>query len=94
MIGGLKTILVKAGHEQEFESLFNELRTIMHEKERFKFLLMSRLYENGFQPPNHRVCSFESFYHSGCLRLIQTGHYLNLEFIALGNALLLNVHFN
>ncbi len=33
MIGGLKTILVKAGHEQEFESLFNELRTIMHEKE-------------------------------------------------------------
>jgi quinol monooxygenase YgiN len=25
-IGGLKTILVKEGHEQEFESLFRELR--------------------------------------------------------------------
>jgi len=74
-------------------------------KERFKFLLMSRLYENGFQPPNSCVCSFKSFYHSGCLRLIYFPFFyhfhpicksksLNLEFIALGNALLLNVHFN
>jgi quinol monooxygenase YgiN len=33
MVGGLKVILVKAGHEQEFESSFAELRQIMHEKE-------------------------------------------------------------
>lgn len=33
MIGGLKTIIVKAGHEKEFERLFNELREKMREHE-------------------------------------------------------------
>jgi quinol monooxygenase YgiN len=33
MVGGLKIILVKPGHEQEFESLFAELRTKMREAE-------------------------------------------------------------
>ncbi|MGA2810827.1 MAG: putative quinol monooxygenase [Candidatus Acidiferrum sp.] len=33
MIGGLKTIFVKAEHEREFESLFNELRNILREQE-------------------------------------------------------------
>ncbi|APW60675.1 putative quinol monooxygenase [Paludisphaera borealis] len=33
MVGGLKVILVKAGHEQEFERLFGELRETMRERE-------------------------------------------------------------
>jgi quinol monooxygenase YgiN len=33
MVGGLKIILVKPGHEQEFESLFGELRLKMREHE-------------------------------------------------------------
>lgn len=33
MIGGLKIILVKDGHEKEFESLFGELRGAMNEHE-------------------------------------------------------------
>jgi len=33
MVGGLKIILVKAGHVQEFESLFRELRAAMREHE-------------------------------------------------------------
>jgi quinol monooxygenase YgiN len=33
MVGGLKILLVKPGHEQEFESLFVELRKAMHEHE-------------------------------------------------------------
>jgi quinol monooxygenase YgiN len=33
MIGGLKTVLVKPGHEKEFESLFNALRTKMRGQE-------------------------------------------------------------
>ena len=33
MVGGLKIILVKSGHEREFESLFRELRAAMHEHE-------------------------------------------------------------
>ena len=33
MVGGLKIILVKEGHEQEFESLFGELRKEMREHE-------------------------------------------------------------
>jgi quinol monooxygenase YgiN len=32
-IGGLKTILVKEGHEQEFESLFRELRAAIQQGE-------------------------------------------------------------
>jgi quinol monooxygenase YgiN len=32
-IGGLKTILVKEGHEQEFETLFRELRAAIQEGE-------------------------------------------------------------
>ena len=32
-IGGLKTILVKEGHEQEFEGLFGELRAAMGHSE-------------------------------------------------------------
>ncbi len=32
-IGGLKVILVKAGHEREFESLFAELQNIMRKEE-------------------------------------------------------------
>jgi quinol monooxygenase YgiN len=33
MIGGLKVILVKSGHEQEFETLFSELRAKMRDHE-------------------------------------------------------------
>jgi quinol monooxygenase YgiN len=33
MVGGLKIILVKQGCEQEFESLFNELRMTMRDHE-------------------------------------------------------------
>ena len=33
MVGGLKIILVKPGHEQEFETLFAELRREMHDHE-------------------------------------------------------------
>ena len=33
MVGGLKVILVKAGHEPAFESLFAELRQIMRDHE-------------------------------------------------------------
>ncbi len=33
MVGGLKTILVKPGHETEFETLFAELRQIMRKNE-------------------------------------------------------------
>jgi quinol monooxygenase YgiN len=33
MVGGLKIILVKAGHEREFEGLFGELRAAMRESE-------------------------------------------------------------
>ncbi len=33
MVGGLKIILVKPGHEQEFESLFAELRAAMRDSE-------------------------------------------------------------
>ncbi len=33
MVGGLKVILVKPGHEQEFESLFDELRNVMRKEE-------------------------------------------------------------
>jgi quinol monooxygenase YgiN len=33
MVGGLKIILVKEGHEQEFESLFGELRMTMRDHE-------------------------------------------------------------
>jgi quinol monooxygenase YgiN len=33
LIGGLKIITVKEGHEQEFESLFSELRKIMRDEE-------------------------------------------------------------
>jgi quinol monooxygenase YgiN len=33
MVGGLKVILVKPGHEQEFESLFSELREEMRRQE-------------------------------------------------------------
>jgi len=33
IIGGLKVILVKPGHEQEFETLFSELRAIMRQEE-------------------------------------------------------------
>jgi quinol monooxygenase YgiN len=33
MVGGLKVILVKTGHEQEFETLFRELRKEMLEHE-------------------------------------------------------------
>lgn len=32
-VGGLKVILVKEGREQEFESLFGELRKAMHDQE-------------------------------------------------------------
>jgi quinol monooxygenase YgiN len=32
-IGGLKTIVAKQGHEQEFESLFRELRAAIQEAE-------------------------------------------------------------
>lgn len=32
-VGGLKTILVKKGHEQEFESLFRELRAAIRDGE-------------------------------------------------------------
>ena len=32
-IGGLKTIFVKDGHEQEFEKLFAELRAAIHDGE-------------------------------------------------------------
>lgn len=32
-IGGLKTILVKDGHEQEFETLFREMRAAIAESE-------------------------------------------------------------
>ncbi|MGD0133362.1 MAG: putative quinol monooxygenase [Bryobacteraceae bacterium] len=32
-IGGLKTILVKEGHEQEFETLFRELRAAIRDGE-------------------------------------------------------------
>jgi len=33
MVGGLKVIQVKAGHEREFERLFEELREAMRERE-------------------------------------------------------------
>jgi quinol monooxygenase YgiN len=33
MVGGLKIILVKPGHEQEFESLFRELRAQVRDHE-------------------------------------------------------------
>jgi quinol monooxygenase YgiN len=33
MVGGLKTILVKPGHEQEFEKLFAELRAEIQKHE-------------------------------------------------------------
>jgi hypothetical protein len=33
MVGGLKIILVEGGHEQEFESLFGELRVTIREHE-------------------------------------------------------------
>jgi quinol monooxygenase YgiN len=33
MVGGLKLVLVKPGHEVEFEAMFAELRQIMREKE-------------------------------------------------------------
>jgi quinol monooxygenase YgiN len=33
MVGGLKIILVKPGHEQEFESLFAELRVKVRDSE-------------------------------------------------------------
>jgi quinol monooxygenase YgiN len=33
MVGGLKNVLVKLGHEQEFEALFAELRNAMREHE-------------------------------------------------------------
>ena len=33
MVGGLKTVQVKAGHEAEFERLFEELREIMRVQE-------------------------------------------------------------
>jgi quinol monooxygenase YgiN len=33
MVGGLKIILVKPGHEQEFETLFGELRAAMRDQE-------------------------------------------------------------
>jgi quinol monooxygenase YgiN len=33
MVGGLKIVVAKAGHEREFESMFEELRKIMREKE-------------------------------------------------------------
>ena len=33
MIGGLKIILVKPGHEREFESLFSDLRMKIRERE-------------------------------------------------------------
>jgi len=33
MVGGLKTIIVKPGHETEFETLFAELREIMRKNE-------------------------------------------------------------
>ncbi len=33
LVGGLKIVTAKEGHEQEFESLFIELRSIMREKE-------------------------------------------------------------
>jgi quinol monooxygenase YgiN len=33
MIGGQKIIVVKEGREQEFESLFHELRKVMREEE-------------------------------------------------------------
>jgi quinol monooxygenase YgiN len=33
MVGGLKIILVKPGHEREFETLFSELRAAMRDQE-------------------------------------------------------------
>jgi quinol monooxygenase YgiN len=45
MVGGLKTLRVKPGHEQEFELLFAELRGIMKSEEpgcRLYSLLRSR----------------------------------------------------
>jgi quinol monooxygenase YgiN len=33
MVGGLKQVVVQAGHEPEFEALFVELRQAMHEHE-------------------------------------------------------------
>jgi quinol monooxygenase YgiN len=33
MVGGLKQVLVKAGHEPEFEAMFAELRQAMREHE-------------------------------------------------------------
>ncbi len=33
MVGGLKIIVVKAGHEREFESLFGEMRSKIREQE-------------------------------------------------------------
>ena len=42
MVGGLKIILVQSGHEQEFESLFGELREKMrtHEPDCLLYSLM------------------------------------------------------
>jgi quinol monooxygenase YgiN len=33
MVGGLKNVVVKPGYEQEFETMFAELRQAMHEHE-------------------------------------------------------------
>ena len=33
MVGGLKTLVVKAGHESEFEALFAELRNAIRQHE-------------------------------------------------------------
>jgi quinol monooxygenase YgiN len=33
MVGGLKVIVVKAGHEREFETLFGEMRAKIREQE-------------------------------------------------------------
>jgi quinol monooxygenase YgiN len=33
MVGGLKNVLVQAGHEREFEALFAELRAEVHKSE-------------------------------------------------------------
>jgi quinol monooxygenase YgiN len=42
LVGGLKTILVKAGHEREFEQLFKELRQemISHEPDCLLYSLL------------------------------------------------------
>ena len=53
MVGGLKIILVKEGHEQQFESLFGKLRTKM--RERAPHCLLYSLLKSRTNPRSYIV---------------------------------------